>query len=131
MAIASGNSPGAGAAKVLLAEIAVADKDVAGAEKLFQDALKVVTLGSNAPITLIDPSNDASSYALFACLGLAGGCPSDNPVLSTNSTRFGNDTNTLYGAGAIELYQDFGGFPLVPNGRLRYWANLIEANNPP
>jgi tetratricopeptide (TPR) repeat protein len=46
-AIASGTSPGAGAAKVLLAEIALADKDVAGAENLFKEALKVVAAKSD------------------------------------------------------------------------------------
>ena len=46
-AIASRHLPGAGAAKVLLAEIALAEKDVAEAEKLFKDALKVVTAKSD------------------------------------------------------------------------------------
>jgi len=33
-----------------------------------------------------------------------------------------------YGASAIELYQDFGGFPLVPDDKLRKWAAMIESN---
>ena len=33
-----------------------------------------------------------------------------------------------YGASSIELYQDYGGFPLVPDAKLREWAALIEAN---
>ena len=33
-----------------------------------------------------------------------------------------------YGASSIELYQDYGGFPLVPDARLREWAALVEGN---
>jgi hypothetical protein len=33
-----------------------------------------------------------------------------------------------HGASSIELYQDFGGFPLVPNAQLKQWAKWIEAN---
>jgi hypothetical protein len=33
-----------------------------------------------------------------------------------------------YGASSIELYQDFGGFPLVPNGKLKNWASWIAVN---
>jgi hypothetical protein len=33
-----------------------------------------------------------------------------------------------YGASAIELWQDFGGFPLVPNAKLRRWAEWVESN---
>jgi hypothetical protein len=35
-----------------------------------------------------------------------------------------------YGASAIELYQDYGGFPYVPNGKLKQWATMIENNKP-
>jgi hypothetical protein len=31
-----------------------------------------------------------------------------------------------YGAGSIELYQDYGGFPLVPDAKLKEWAAVIE-----
>ncbi len=31
-----------------------------------------------------------------------------------------------YGAGSIELYQDYGGFPLVPDAKLKEWAAMIE-----
>lgn len=34
-----------------------------------------------------------------------------------------------YGASAIELYQDYGGFPLVADARLRQWAGLLERNS--
>jgi hypothetical protein len=34
------------------------------------------------------------------------------------------------GASAIELWQDYGGFPLVPNGKLRKWASWLEQNAP-
>jgi hypothetical protein len=34
-----------------------------------------------------------------------------------------------YGARSIELYQDHGGFPLVPDAKLREWAALIEGNS--
>ena len=34
-----------------------------------------------------------------------------------------------YGASSIELYQDYGGFPLVPDAKLREWAALIEGNS--
>jgi hypothetical protein len=33
-----------------------------------------------------------------------------------------------YGASSIELYQDYGGFPLVPDARLRRWAAMLEQN---
>ena len=32
------------------------------------------------------------------------------------------------GASSIELYQDYGGFPLLPDTSLRRWAAMIEAN---
>lgn len=32
------------------------------------------------------------------------------------------------GASSIELWQDFGGFPLVPEATLRHWAALISVN---
>jgi hypothetical protein len=34
-----------------------------------------------------------------------------------------------YGASSIELYQDYGGFPLVPNATLQQWANWLEKNS--
>ena len=34
-----------------------------------------------------------------------------------------------YGASAIELYQDYPGFPLVPDAKLRQWASWIEKNS--
>jgi hypothetical protein len=34
-----------------------------------------------------------------------------------------------YGASSIELYQDYGGFPLVPDAKLRQWAAMVEANS--
>lgn len=33
-----------------------------------------------------------------------------------------------YGASSIELWQDYGGFPLVPDAKLRQWAALLEGN---
>jgi hypothetical protein len=33
------------------------------------------------------------------------------------------------GASSIELWQDFGGFPLVPKPTLRHWANLLSVNS--
>ena len=33
-----------------------------------------------------------------------------------------------YGASSIELYQDYGGFPLVADDKLKQWAAMIEAN---
>jgi hypothetical protein len=30
------------------------------------------------------------------------------------------------GASSIELYQDFGGFPLVPDPQLKRWAAILE-----
>jgi hypothetical protein len=36
-----------------------------------------------------------------------------------------------YGATSIELWQDYRGFPLVPNEDLRRWAAMVEANNTP
>jgi hypothetical protein len=33
-----------------------------------------------------------------------------------------------YGASSIELYQDYGGFPLVPGDQLRRWAAMLETN---
>jgi hypothetical protein len=34
-----------------------------------------------------------------------------------------------YGASSIELYQDYGGFPLVPNAKLQQWATWLEKNS--
>jgi hypothetical protein len=34
-----------------------------------------------------------------------------------------------YGASSIELYQDYGGFPLVADARLRQWAAMLERNS--
>jgi hypothetical protein len=31
-----------------------------------------------------------------------------------------------YGASAIELHQDYGGFPLVADAKLREWAAMLE-----
>jgi hypothetical protein len=33
-----------------------------------------------------------------------------------------------YGASSIELYQDYGGFPLVADDQLRRWAAMLETN---
>ena len=33
-----------------------------------------------------------------------------------------------YGASSIELYQDYGGFPLVPDAKLRQWSAMLEKN---
>jgi hypothetical protein len=33
-----------------------------------------------------------------------------------------------YGASSIELYQDYGGFPLVADAKLRHWAAMLESN---
>jgi hypothetical protein len=35
-----------------------------------------------------------------------------------------------YGASSIELYQDYGGFPLVPDDKLRQWGAQIETAGP-
>jgi hypothetical protein len=61
------------------------------------------------------------------------GPPTEFQTFNKTPANFGRTIKlgVSYGAGAIELYQDFGGFPLVPSPRLRYWANLIEANGPP
>jgi hypothetical protein len=31
----------------------------------------------------------------------------------------------------VELWQDYGGFPTVPNETLKRWAAMIEANKTP
>lgn len=33
-----------------------------------------------------------------------------------------------YGATAIELWQDYGGFPTVPDEQLKKWAAMVEGN---
>jgi hypothetical protein len=33
-----------------------------------------------------------------------------------------------YGASSIELYQDYGGFPLVADAKLKQWAQMLEKN---
>ena len=30
---------------------------------------------------------------------------------------------------SMSLYQDYGGFPLVPDARLRQWAAMLERNS--
>jgi hypothetical protein len=32
------------------------------------------------------------------------------------------------GATSIELWQDYGGFPTVPDAQLKRWATMVEAN---
>ncbi|HKC62129.1 MAG TPA: hypothetical protein VKB86_00760, partial [Pyrinomonadaceae bacterium] len=32
------------------------------------------------------------------------------------------------GAGSIELWQDYKGFPLEPNAKLKRWAAMLEGN---
>jgi hypothetical protein len=36
-----------------------------------------------------------------------------------------------YGATSIELWQDYGGFPTVPNDKLKRWAKMLEGNHSP
>jgi hypothetical protein len=33
-----------------------------------------------------------------------------------------------YGASSIELYQDYGGFPLVADDKLKQWAVMLETS---
>jgi hypothetical protein len=51
-------------------------------------------------------------------------------TLNTTPQNFGATIRlgVAYGASAIELYQDFGGFPPLSKALLRHWATLIEAN---
>jgi hypothetical protein len=50
-----------------------------------------------------------------------------SPEHYNETIRFG----AYYGATAIELYQDYGGFPFVADSRLRGWAAMLEGNDPP
>ena len=50
-----------------------------------------------------------------------------SPANYDATIRFG----AYYGATGIELYQDYGGFPFVPNWQLKRWAAMLEGNDPP
>ena len=47
-----------------------------------------------------------------------------NPPDFEGTIRMG----VAHGATSIELWQDYRGFPLVPDAQLRHWAELVEAN---
>ena len=66
-------------------------------------------------------------YALMKQLGpeivfQTGGT---NPKDFEGTIKFG----VAQGATSIELWQDYGGFPTVPDEDLRRWAAMVEANN--
>jgi hypothetical protein len=51
----------------------------------------------------------------------------------TNPTNFEGTMKlgVAQGATSIEPWQDYGGFPTVPNAKLKHWATLVEANKTP
>ncbi len=65
-------------------------------------------------------------YALMKQLGpeIAFQTANETPPDFEGTIRMG----ISYGATAIELWQDYKGFPLVPDATLRRWAAMIEAN---
>ena len=50
-----------------------------------------------------------------------------NPKDFEGTIKFG----VAQGATSIELWQDYGGFPTVPNDLLKRWAAMVEANKTP
>jgi hypothetical protein len=58
---------------------------------------------------------------------LPGGCPSDNPVRSTNNTLFGNGGNTNYAAGAIN-YRDANGANLSGIGTVSAFSTYTDGD---
>jgi hypothetical protein len=65
-------------------------------------------------------------YALMKQLGpeIAYQTGGTNPQDFEGTIKFGVEQ----GATSIELWQDYGGFPTVPDRALRRWATMIEAN---
>jgi len=106
----------------------VATNAITQSAPLKTNALAVITLNSpGANITLTDTGNDALGYSLYACLDLPGGCPTDMPVLSTNSRAFGTGTNTDYAAGAIS-YRDGNGANLTGIGTVSAFSTFVAGD---
>jgi len=68
-------------------------------------------------------------YALMKELG-------PEVVFQTGGTNPADFEGTIklgvaHGATSIELWQDYKGFPTVPNDKLRRWAKMVEANDSP
>jgi len=67
-------------------------------------------------------------YALMKKLGpeIVFQTAATNPKDFEGTIKFGLEQ----GATAIELWQDYGGFPTVPDAQLRTWARMVEENKP-
>ena len=67
-------------------------------------------------------------YALMKKLGpeIVFQTGATNPKDFEGTITFGLEQ----GATAIELWQDYGGFPTVPDAQLRKWAKMVEENKP-
>jgi hypothetical protein len=68
-------------------------------------------------------------YALMKQLGpeIVFQTGATTPKDFDGTIRFG----VAQGASAIELWQDYGGFPGVPDAQLKKWAALVEGNRAP
>jgi hypothetical protein len=68
-------------------------------------------------------------YALMKQLGpeIAFQTYHTNPADFEGTIRMG----VAHGATSIELWQDYRGFPEMPDAKLRHWAELLEANKTP
>jgi hypothetical protein len=55
---------------------------------------------------------------------LTGGAQAQTPKDFDGTIKMG----ISYGASSIELYQDYPGFPIVPDAKLKQWAAWLEKN---
>jgi hypothetical protein len=98
-------------------------------EGVMRDCRK--TLGTRCVLDNHDLDTDLARplvriYALMKELGpeIVFQTAKENPPDFEGTIKMG----VAQGATSIELWQDYNGFPLVPNAKLKHWAALIEAN---
>ena len=106
--------------------------DPAFTEKLMRDCrrrLGVRCVFDNHNLDADLPKPLMPLYALLKELGpeLVFQTYRTNPADFEKTIRMGVEL----GATSIELWQDYKGFPLVPNPELERWARMVEANRSP
>ena len=103
--------------------------DAAFTEGVMRDCRK--TLGVRCVFDNHDLSTDLAKplvpiYALMKKMGpeIVFQTANETPPDFEGTIKMG----IAYGATAIELWQDYKGFPLVPDATLKRWASMLEAN---
>jgi hypothetical protein len=76
-----------------------------------------------------DPPNKGGVYPLYAYMKQLGPEIEFQTYVKTPKDFDGTiKMGVSYGASSIELWQDYGGFPLVPDAKLKLWASWLEKN---